>query len=634
MKIEGYDIKRELFSFENVTVYEVIKQSDGKKFQLRVMKLINGEDRASEDRWYHQYEDYQLNINNYKYLPRVSTIATQDQLFVYALLESEAGQTLKEKGSIEIHEVEHLIDALRHLHAQRFVHGFICPENIWMSDEGKRTVLYGAGEYKAISNSYDPKQSSDITQLVDIISDYSTVNEKIIEKLKAKSDLSLGEIASILDEAKEMNPRVPKPKLVEREDKVIPTAPSIPEKEEKPQPKEKREEYKEQTEERKEEKTEKTEKTNEEKRSKEKKAVPFVWKAMTGVLVVAVMVLLFMVGKSFNNEEPAPVEQTAAEVTKNNQQETLKADEGNSNDVGTQDNTEAEEQPSVQQEPAQEEEPVEEEEGPSYTAQQVSDFMAEYSSDSIEAVNSRNFTVVEDSLDPSGKAYKEQRDYLKYLEKKNITEESLGFTVNKVVSVDQSTYKVTTQEEYEIFYDDGSSKIKSFSSSYIVKVLANGNLAVNELLYTQELSSSANEEADDSSTASIAPTIPAQPESSSDDSGAIESTIRLHYGSISNENFSTAYNLFSSSFKQQVSQTVWEKGLQQNMYDELGAVEVKQIDANRATAYIEMTSYDDNNDGTTLVQKWVGNWNLVQEGGSWKLNKPELKKVSSKVEAQ
>ncbi|OVE35343.1 hypothetical protein CCZ20_21185 [Priestia aryabhattai] len=631
MKIEGYDIKRELFSFENVTVYEVIKQSDGKKFQLRVMKLINGEDRASEDRWYHQYEDYQLNINNYKYLPRVSTIATQDQLFVYALLESEAGQTLKEKGSIEIHEVEHLIDALRHLHAQRFVHGFICPENIWMSEEGNRTVLYGAGEYKAISNSYDPKQSSDITQLVDIISDYSTVNEEIIEKLKAKSDLSLGEIASILDEAKEMNPRVPKPKLVEREDKVIPTAPSIPEKEEKPQPKEKREQYKEQTEERKEEKTEKT---NEEKRSKEKKAVPFVWKAMTGVLVVAVMVLLFMVGKSFNNEEPAPAEQTAAEVTKNNQQETPKADEGNSNDAGTQDNTEAEEQPSVQQEPAQEEEPVEEEEGPSYTAQQVSDFMAGYSSDSIEAVNSRNFTVVEDSLDPSGKAYKEQRDYLKYLEKKNITEESLGFTVNKVVSVDQSTYKVTTQEEYEIFYDDGSSKIKSFSSSYIVKVLANGNLAVNELLYTQELSSSANEEADDSSTASIAPTIPAQPESSSDDSGAIESTIRLHYGSISNENFSTAYNLFSSSFKQQVSQTVWEKGLQQNMYDELGAVEVKQIDANRATAYIEMTSYDDNNDGTTLVQKWVGNWNLVQEGGSWKLNKPELKKVSSKVEAQ
>lgn len=380
MKIEGYDTKRELFSFKNVTVYEVIRQSDGKKFQLRVMKLINGEDRESEDRWYHQYEDYQLNINNYKYLPRVSTIATQDQLFVYALLESEAGQTLKEKGSIEIHEVEHLIDALRHLHAQRFVHGFICPENIWMSDEGNRTVLYGAGEYKAISNSYEPKQSSDITQLVDIVSDYSTVNEEIIEKLKAKSDLSLGEIASILDEAKEMNPRVPKPKLVEREDKVIPTAPSIPEKEEKPQPKEKREQYKEQTEERKEEKTEET---NEEKRSKEKKAVPFVWKAMTGVLVVAVMVLLFMVGKSFNNEEPAPTEQTAAEVTENNEQETPKADEGNSNDVGTQDNTEAEEQPSVQQEPAQEEEPVEEEEGPSYTAQQVSDFMAGYSRDSI-----------------------------------------------------------------------------------------------------------------------------------------------------------------------------------------------------------------------------------------------------------
>jgi hypothetical protein len=47
-----------------------------------------------------------------------------------------------------------------------------------------------------------------------------------------------------------------------------------------------------------------------------------------------------------------------------------------------------------------------------------------------------------------------------------------------------------------------------------------------------------------------------------------------------------------------------------------------------------MTSYDDNRDGTILVQDWAGYWNLVKENNRWTLDDPELQKVDSRVEVQ
>ena len=55
-------------------------------------------------------------------------------------------------------------------------------------------------------------------------------------------------------------------------------------------------------------------------------------------------------------------------------------------------------------------------------------------------------------------------------------------------------------------------------------------------------------------------------------------------------------------------------------------------DGNKAKAYIEMTSYDDQGDGTVLVQEWGGYWNLIKENGSWKLDDPDLEKLDSRVE--
>ena len=112
-----------------------------------------------------------------------------------------------------------------------------------------------------------------------------------------------------------------------------------------------------------------------------------------------------------------------------------------------------------------------------------------YLAESVNAVNQRDFTIVEPLIDPNGKKYKEQRDYNQYLEKKNITEELLNFEIKDIVQVDQESYKVTTYEEYRIVYEDYSEKIKSFNSSYRVKALADGQLTINELLYLKEQSS-------------------------------------------------------------------------------------------------------------------------------------------------
>ena len=121
----------------------------------------------------------------------------------------------------------------------------------------------------------------------------------------------------------------------------------------------------------------------------------------------------------------------------------------------------------------------------------------------------------------------------------------------------------------------GQRFIKKFNSAYLLKVSEDGRLLVNELLYTEETYSESIREAvtqentyesDSSNNLSNYNNYIASP---ADETGAIESAIRLHYGSISNDDFSTAYNVFSKNRRSKVTQAGWEKGLQQNIYDEL-----------------------------------------------------------------
>lgn len=639
VKIEGFDIIKKLFSANNgLTVY-VVKQ----KNQLSILRLAdysNNKDGLTQSKWYEIYEDYQLNITNYKNLPRVSTISMLNDSQVYALVDYEEGKPLSELGQLGLDATHQLIAAVRHLHSKKFVHGSIIPENIWVTNDGK-VILYGAGEYKALESAKEHRQSSDIKQLSSLIQSYSNIDEGDLEKLTIDNPTSIDELESMMANAKEAERKPEKSTggLVEKEKpkptKEVSTPTDVEEKKEQPKV-EQVEPQKPVTEEQQEQPT-RSEQTEQEKTRYVKPKNKFVSTLKKlGIGVVSVLALLFVIGLFVDSDDTnTSVEPAQTEVA--NEVEEVAVEETSAAEVAAPEETEP-------AEPVQQEKPV-----PSFTQEQVVGFMNQYSAASIQAVNDRNFAVVENLIDPSGDTYNTQREYIDYLESKGITEEIISFQVDDFTKVDASTYKVSTYEQYYIYYQDGSVNEKGFNSSYIIKVLGDNSLAVNKLLYTEETYSETVREATDYSyeedsyyedtfysedTSAYLAGTDSYPVESSDDTGAIESAVRLHYGSISSDDFDTAYNQFSSKRKSKVTQKGWVKGLQANMYDELTYIEVQQIEDNKGRAYIEMTSYDDNSDGTTLVQQWSGYWHLVKEGGRWTLDDPELSKVGSWVEAQ
>ncbi|WP_068674949.1 zinc ribbon domain-containing protein [Oceanobacillus sp. Castelsardo] len=109
----------------------------------------------------------------------------------------------------------------------------------------------------------------------------------------------------------------------------------------------------------------------------------------------------------------------------------------------------------------------------------------------------------------------------------------------------------------------------------------------------------------------------------------VAETVYNHYSRISNDDFQNAYNLFSSNMKKKFGVDGWAKGLEANIRDYVSTVQVQSVNENNAKAYLEMTSYDDQEDGSILVQEWEGYWNLIKENGQWRLDKAELEKVDS-----
>ncbi|MFJ8245983.1 zinc ribbon domain-containing protein [Peribacillus asahii] len=112
----------------------------------------------------------------------------------------------------------------------------------------------------------------------------------------------------------------------------------------------------------------------------------------------------------------------------------------------------------------------------------------------------------------------------------------------------------------------------------------------------------------------------------------IESVIYDHYNYISYDNYSAAYDLFSTSRKDKNSYSNWEKGLLANYSNDVKKVVVDSVSGDTAIASFEMISRDLTEEGDTLVQTWGGKWHLVNEFSGWKLSKPEIKLLDSRKE--
>ncbi|PQZ56800.1 hypothetical protein CQZ94_12725 [Bacillus sp. MYb209] len=123
----------------------------------------------------------------------------------------------------------------------------------------------------------------------------------------------------------------------------------------------------------------------------------------------------------------------------------------------------------------------------------VGDFVQNHIYNNVRAIALNDFSLIENDYDKSGKSYKEDRDYLQYLQKKGITEDLLTMNIRNVERQSATKYKVTTYEEYHIRYGDGSVKFKSFNNDHIVTVNGNGkilyhSLGANNTLKSEEVS--------------------------------------------------------------------------------------------------------------------------------------------------
>lgn len=123
----------------------------------------------------------------------------------------------------------------------------------------------------------------------------------------------------------------------------------------------------------------------------------------------------------------------------------------------------------------------------------VGDFVQNHIYNNVRAIALNDFSLIENDYDKSGKSYKEDRDYLQYLQKKGITEDLLTMNIRNVERQSATKYKVTTYEEYHIRYGDGSVKFKSFNNDHIVTVNGNGkmlyhSLGANNTLKSEEIS--------------------------------------------------------------------------------------------------------------------------------------------------
>jgi uncharacterized membrane protein YvbJ len=103
----------------------------------------------------------------------------------------------------------------------------------------------------------------------------------------------------------------------------------------------------------------------------------------------------------------------------------------------------------------------------------------------IEAINSRDFSLVEDYYHPKGISGPESANYINYLDSKGITEQLLDSEVVRYELVDEGIH-LYTFESFMIYYTDKPDAQKSFNTEHLL-VHDNGQWKFYELLKTTEL---------------------------------------------------------------------------------------------------------------------------------------------------
>jgi murein DD-endopeptidase MepM/ murein hydrolase activator NlpD len=112
---------------------------------------------------------------------------------------------------------------------------------------------------------------------------------------------------------------------------------------------------------------------------------------------------------------------------------------------------------------------------------------------------------------------------------------------------------------------------------------------------------------------------PEQPSSpAASEKAAVEAAIRGHYEAIGANNFVKAYSYFGPTFRNQVDRQSWVSSEKSNQITgaTINSLKVNSVSGKQATATVDVSFQD-----KTGTPRFLITWQMVKEGGKWKLDK-------------
>jgi membrane-associated protein TcaA len=122
----------------------------------------------------------------------------------------------------------------------------------------------------------------------------------------------------------------------------------------------------------------------------------------------------------------------------------------------------------------------------SIDAESLANFMLNFTTNSVTALNYGDFSYASPYLDPNGPGYEETRNYIDYAYNKGISEELQSTNLDRYEIISADMIEVWTTERFLIRYSDGSEEYKTFESHYRINT-SSGQPLVNELISTNEI---------------------------------------------------------------------------------------------------------------------------------------------------
>ncbi|WP_129725994.1 TcaA NTF2-like domain-containing protein [Ectobacillus funiculus] len=117
------------------------------------------------------------------------------------------------------------------------------------------------------------------------------------------------------------------------------------------------------------------------------------------------------------------------------------------------------------------------------TKEAISAFMAEYMKTWGEALGQRDFSYVEELLDPNAAVYQNVSNHIQALRSNDTSEELLTYGIGDFTKLDETSYKVMVSEKYRLTDSDGKKEVKTINNEYVL-IQSDGQLLIHEQLKT------------------------------------------------------------------------------------------------------------------------------------------------------